>query len=300
MEATVIIPVYNGEKFIKNAINSVLNQTFKDLEIIVVDDCSTDKTVEIIEKHFENILNSKLKIIKNQKNMERSYSRNIGAENAKGKFIFFLDYDDEWEKDYIEKSIIELEYNDIVYSFPRTFIDEDSNIRRVSKKNIPKDVGKIIFSGQIGYPSASGFRKEAFLGYREDIILREDWEIFIRSYLKGLKIKILDNNKVRMREHRNRTSRNIRMLYSTLKVYEDYKEKIPKNYKADFLFHIADINLRFGNLLTGWKILFAAIKENPSIILDKRSILSVLKRGFRIDRFLTFSSTNLTSNSSKI
>ncbi|MCX7759726.1 MAG: glycosyltransferase [Hydrogenothermaceae bacterium] len=286
MEATVIIPVYNGEKFIKNAIKSVLNQTFEDLEILVIDDASTDRTVEIVEESFKDILNGKLRIIKNPKNMERSYSRNIGVENTKGKFVFFLDYDDEWEREYIEQSISYLKDNDIVYSFPRTFIDEDSKIIRVSKKTIPEDVGKIIFSGQIGYPSASGFRKESFLGYREDIILREDWEIFIRSYLKGIKIKILDNNKVFMREHRNRTSRNIKMLYSTLKVYEDYKDKIPKKYKADFLFHIADINLRFGNLSTGWKILFRAIKENPSIILDKRNILSVLKRGFRIDRFL--------------
>ncbi|MEJ5172272.1 MAG: glycosyltransferase family 2 protein [Hydrogenothermaceae bacterium] len=286
MEATVIIPVYNGEKFIKNAVNSVLNQTFEDFEIVIVDDGSTDKTVEIIESNFKDILDSKLRIIKNHKNMERSYSRNIGAENAKGRFVFFLDYDDEWEKDYLTESIVELKDNDIVYSFPRTFIDENNKIIRVSKKTIPEDVGKIIFSGQIGYPSASGFRKESFLGYREDIILREDWEIFIRSYLRGLKIKILDNNKVLMREHRNRTSRNIRMLYSSLKVYEDYRDKVPKEYKADFLFHVADINLRFGNLPTGWKLLFTAIKENPSIILDRRNVLSVLKRGFRIDRFL--------------
>lgn len=286
MKVSVIIPVYNGEKFITRAVNSALNQTYPDIQVIIVDDCSTDRTADVLMSEFSQMIGNKIIYHRNPVNMERSYSRNIGVEMSEGEFVFFLDYDDEWERDYIQSSVDYLRDYDIVYSFPRTFIDEEGNTIRVSKKAIADDVGKIIFSGQIGYPSASGFRKSSFLGYREDIILREDWEIFIRSYLKGMRIKVVDNNKVRMREHRGRTSRNRKMMLSTLKVYQEYRDSIPENYRADFLFHVADICMRFGDLKTGWKLLFESISIDRRILRDRRKLLSVAKRGFRIDRML--------------
>lgn len=289
MSVSVVIPVYNGEKFITRAVNSVLYQTYSDIQIIIVDDCSTDRTPEIVMSNFSQMIGSKIIYHRNSVNMERSYSRNIGVELSKGRFVFFLDYDDEWERDYIQSSVEHLMDYDIVYSFPRTFIDEDDNIIRVSKKPVHEDIGRIIFYGQIGYPSASGFRKSSFLGYREDVILREDWEIFIRSYLKGLRIKVLDNNKVRMREHGGRTSRNRKMLLSTLKVYQEYKDSVPENYKAEFLFHVADMCMRFGELKTGWKLLIKSIHTDRKILKDKRNLLSIIKRGFRIDRMVNYS-----------
>lgn len=286
MKVSVVIPVYNGEKYIKNSIQSALNQSYRDIEVIVIDDCSTDATKEVIFTEFKEYINRNVFYYKNDKNMERSYSRNKGVEVAKGKIVFFLDYDDEWEYDYIEKSITYFDNYDIVYSFPRTLIDENGKVVKVSRKNISKDDLKVIFSGQIGYPSATGFKKSSFLGYREDVILREDWEIFIRSYLNKIKIKVIDNNKVKIREHSNRTSKNIKMLYSTLKIYQDYKDSVPKNYRGEFLFHIADICMRFGDLKNGWSILISSLKEDPSIITDKRKILSIIKRGFRVDRYI--------------
>lgn len=286
MKVSVILPVYNGEKFINRAIHSVLNQSFRDIEIVIVDDCSRDNTKGAIFSEFGKLIGKNIIYHRNDTNRERSYSRNTGVELSKGEFIFFLDYDDEWEERYIEESVIHLRDFDIVYSFPRTLIDEDGNVIRVSKKVLAEDEGRIIFSGQIGYPSASGFRRSSFLGYREDIILREDWEIFIRSYLQGLKIKVIDNNQVKIREHSSRTSRQIKMLLSTMKVYQDYIDRIPQLYKADFLFHIADISMRFGDIPTGWRLLKQALGEDISIIRNKRNILSILKRGLRIDRYI--------------
>jgi glycosyltransferase involved in cell wall biosynthesis len=284
-EVSVVIPVYNGEKYIKESINSALNQTFDDLEIIVVNDASTDRTEDVIFENFSDLIGDKLKYIKNEKNMERVYSRNIGVEKAEGEFIFFLDYDDLWERDYIEETL-KFSFNaDIVYSFPRKFLIDDKGKIRISKKNIGS-LEEVIFSGLVGYPSATMFKKSKFLKYDEKFLYREDWEIFIRAYLNNYNIKILDNEKVIIREHTNRTSRDKRFLYATLKVFEEYVNDIPKMALPYFYFHVGETCMRFGELKLGWKLIVLAIKENPKILKDKRRVLSILKRGIRIDRQL--------------
>ena len=93
---TVIITSFNSEKYIKRSVNSVINQSYKNIELIVVDDCSKDKTIEILnqlkKKHF-------FKIIKlNQNSGSPGKPRNIGIKNSRGKIISFLDADDYWNE----------------------------------------------------------------------------------------------------------------------------------------------------------------------------------------------------------
>ncbi len=284
---SVIIAVYNGEKFVNRAIASALNQDIQDLEVIIVDDCSKDNTRDVIYKEYGSLIGKRISYYRNSENLERSRSRNIGFDLSKGDYVFFLDYDDEWEKDYIKESLKYFEKGyDIVYSAPRSFIDKDSKILRISQKTIPQDAEKLIFTGYIGYPSASAFKRSSFLRYREDVVLREDWEIYLRSYFSGLKIKILDNNRVKIREHGGRSSRNIYMLSVTMKIYEEYIHKVPKEYKRDFLFHMAEMNLRFGNLPLGWKFFFKSL--SLSTLSNPRNLLSLVKRGFRIDRYFHY------------
>ncbi|WP_456464579.1 glycosyltransferase family 2 protein [Persephonella sp.] len=290
-KVSVVIPVYNGEKFIKQAVESVLDQNYKNTQIVIVNDCSTDKTEEVIFRNFKDLINKKIVYHKNEKNMERVYSRNKGVKLSDGEFIFFLDHDDLWKKNYVETVVPYLEENDIVYSFPRTFIDEEGKIIRKSKKSI-QSLEKIIFSGLIGYPSASAFKKSNFPFYKQEYLMREDWEIFLRSYTSGLKIKVLDDDLILMREHQDRTSRNIGFYKATVRVYSDYKDVIPEEYRADFMFHVGEVSLRYGDILGGWKLIIRSILTNPKIIKDKRKIFSILKRGFRIDRALRFFNTN--------
>lgn len=283
MKISVIIPVYNGKNYIKHSINSALKQTYKDIEVIVIDDFSSDGTYEYVLNEFKNEINlGKVRIFRNEKNMERSYSRNFGFKVSQGSYIFFLDCDDEWKFDYIEETIKNFNNFDIVYSIPRTFINKDSKILRVSKRKYSKDVNELVFSAQIAYPSAIAFKREKFIYFNENYNQREDWELFIRAVLNGLKIKVIDNNKVMIREHDKRTSRGIKFLEGTLKVYFDYKDKIPKNYLPFFLFHISETLLRYGKLKDGWLLLLKAVKLNPKILLNSRRIGSILKRGFRI------------------
>lgn len=95
---SVIIPVYNGEKFIENAIKSVLEQTTSDWELIIVNDGSTDNTISVLKKYQDN---EKIKII-SQANSGVSVARNTGVKNSKGNYIAFLDADDVWHKNHLE------------------------------------------------------------------------------------------------------------------------------------------------------------------------------------------------------
>jgi len=98
---SVVIPTYNREELIERVLNSVLKQTFTDFEIIIVDNCSTDKTVSIIQgiQKDHPIIN----LICNSENLERCISRNIGIHQSKGEYICFLDSDDFWLENHLSE-----------------------------------------------------------------------------------------------------------------------------------------------------------------------------------------------------
>ena len=98
---SVIIPTYNREKTILRAVSSVLNQTYGDLELIVVDDCSTDKTEEIVK----SIEDSRVIFVKLEKNSGACVARNTGIAMARGEYIAFQDSDDEWLSNKLEKQL---------------------------------------------------------------------------------------------------------------------------------------------------------------------------------------------------
>ena len=96
---SVIIPLFNKEKFVENAVNSILQQTFSDFEIIIVEDCSSDKSWNVVSK----INSDKIKILQHDKNKGLSASRNTGIKNSNARFVTFLDADDVWKPTYLEK-----------------------------------------------------------------------------------------------------------------------------------------------------------------------------------------------------
>lgn len=110
---SVIIPTFNTERFIRETIASILAQTFKDLEIIVVDDGSTDRTCALIRE-----MGPQIRLIE-QKNSGVSVARNRGAAEARGRYLCFMDHDDYWFPDKLEMQIAEMERDDrvgVVYS----------------------------------------------------------------------------------------------------------------------------------------------------------------------------------------
>lgn len=112
---SIIMPSYNTEKYIKKSIASVIKQTYQNWELIIVDDCSTDNTDDIIKK-FDDV---RIRYIKNKRNFGAAISRNRALRLAKGRWIAFLDSDDLWKVQKLEKQLKFMK--DYGYSF--TFTD---------------------------------------------------------------------------------------------------------------------------------------------------------------------------------
>jgi len=122
---SVVMTSYNHEKFISGAIESVLNQTFKDLELIVVDDNSWDRSRVIIEEFAKK--DERIRKIFHQKNCGIAKTANDGLRNSNGKFIAFIASDDLWMKDKLEKQFKILERDeDLIVWCNSAIIDDDS------------------------------------------------------------------------------------------------------------------------------------------------------------------------------
>lgn len=98
---SIIVPAYNAEKFIGNTIDSVLNQTYKNFELIIVNDNSKDNTIKIIKEYNDK----RIKLVESDINHGAAMSRNIGIKKASGRYITFIDADDYWVNDKLEKQI---------------------------------------------------------------------------------------------------------------------------------------------------------------------------------------------------
>lgn len=115
-QISVIVTSYNNGLYIKKALMSIINNTFKDIEIIVVEDCSTDNSKTIINQIIKDNPDVDIKLIKNEKNLGAGMSRRIGIENAIGEWISLIDADDWIEPEFFERLISNADENiDIIY-----------------------------------------------------------------------------------------------------------------------------------------------------------------------------------------
>lgn len=137
---SIIMPSYNTAAYIKETINSVISQTYQQWELIIVDDCSTDNTDEIVDSFLKD---PRIRYMKNERNSGAAVSRNRAIREARGKWIAFLDSDDLWMSEKLEKQIAFMKRNE--YSFSYTSyeeIDVDGNSTGVKVAG-PKKITKI-------------------------------------------------------------------------------------------------------------------------------------------------------------
>lgn len=100
VEVSIIVPVYNAVATLRKTVNSIQNQTFKDWELLLIDDCSQDESKKLCDEFA--LADSRIRVIAQKKNSGPSVVRNIGLENAKGEFLAFVDSDDTISKDYLQ------------------------------------------------------------------------------------------------------------------------------------------------------------------------------------------------------
>lgn len=129
-KVSVILPNYNGGNFIRDSINSVLSQTHTLLELIIIDDCSFDNSIEIINSFKDH----RIKLIKLNNNMGVSNARNIGIKYSTGDYISFIDSDDHWIKKKLETQLNYIKQNNLNLTYSSVnIIDEKNNFQKIFK-----------------------------------------------------------------------------------------------------------------------------------------------------------------------
>ena len=192
---SVIVPAYNNGKYISKCIDSVLKQTFSDLELIVVNDGSTDDTVEVI-KEFEK-QDARFKLI-NKENGGVSSARNVALDQVKGQYVLFLDSDDWYEPDYCKDLADILKENDADIIFSTKFYIGESKIVEAGKNAVDYPDSVIDLLSKFTYSFAMTCIKRDFLTsdlrFNEQLHYYEDGEFLTR--LLALKPYIVYNENI--------------------------------------------------------------------------------------------------------
>ncbi len=135
---SIITPVYNAEKLLPDTIESVLQQTYTDFEMILVNDQSTDNSLAVLEDYA--MQDSRIKYITLKENSGAAVARNTGLEQAQGDYIAFIDSDDVWHPDKLAKQLAFMQENDYVFTFTDfALMDEDGNITK-EQTGVPREI----------------------------------------------------------------------------------------------------------------------------------------------------------------
>lgn len=151
---SIILPIYNTEKYVRESLESILNQTYSDFEIICVDDGSTDTSMEIVREIADMDSEGRIVIVQLEKNSGIATARNAGIAIARGTFIAFADADDIWKPKKLELQMTQFESDphlDISFCMIQNFIspelsDEEKNVKNVALEPISGQVSGTFFA----------------------------------------------------------------------------------------------------------------------------------------------------------
>ena len=293
---TVIIPLYNCEKYISRAIKSVIEQTYSNWELIVVDDCSTDDSRKIVRKFTQ--FDRRIRLIKSNENFGGpARPRNIGIKNAKGVFIAFLDNDDVWYSDKLSLTNKHFQDNSNI-----DFICHDETIVQngIKKGELiygpHKTFEKLLFKGNCISTSATVIkRKKIFAAglFSENISFNgvEDYEFWMRLS-KICHIEYLHMNLGEFHVHGASITSNIsKHLENTLNVIDYYYNLWPhKNLYYCYLFNKIRSNalrsagrefIKNEKRKIGRKYLIKALTTSP---LSIKNVISIIFYIFNIKK----------------
>lgn len=251
-KVSVVIPAYNAMTYLPDTLNSVLQQTFSDFEVLIIDDGSTDYIQAWVA---QNITDSRVKLIA-QANQGLSAARNTGIANAQGEYIAFLDADDLWEPTKLEVQVHYLDNNSavgLVYNWIGVIDAEGKPTGRVWGGNIEGNVlEEILQRNIIDCPSVL-VRRKCFdeLGVF-DTMLRsvEDWDMWIRIATR-YPFAVTKEPLVYYRQHASNMSKNWRVMEQAFhQVIEKSFQSVPPEFQ-----YLKNNSLGYANLCLAWKAL---------------------------------------------
>jgi len=231
---SVILPTHNRAKYIRRAIESAMGQSYSNIELIVINDASTDNTLEIISGMSLN--NPKITIVNNERNVGIVVSLNKGIKVAKGKYIARLDDDDIWcDEKKIEKQVAFLENNQDYVLVGGGVIRVNQSGREIIRYFLPKedeDIRKVILTNNTFVHTSVLFRKDVFDkvgGYDHNFLFVEDWDLWMKMGTVGkfynfqeFFVRYLDQEYDNPGHYRNRGIR--RKIGLNIKLRRKYKD----------------------------------------------------------------------------
>lgn len=185
-KVSIILPTYNSEKFIIETLDSIKSQTYKNFELIIIDDNSYDDTVSLIRKFIEENKSIDINFIEKTENTGVAVSRNIGIDKSKGRYISFIDSDDLWKEDKIEKQIEFSKKNNYGFIYNSIeIINEKSEVIK-TKRKIKKVVNYNTLLKKTVIATSSVFIDMKKIGYFQMPLLRSGqdyatWLILLRN-----------------------------------------------------------------------------------------------------------------------
>jgi glycosyltransferase involved in cell wall biosynthesis len=287
---SVILPVYNGSKFLEPCIKSVIKQTYKNFELIVIDDGSIDNSKEIIERCYCDKIKCFFK-----KNEGVAKARNVGLKKAKGDIICFIDQDDMWDKDYLSFIVENMKnydfiytngiyikndnYNNIIYNHKQTQLNKNSsNINRMLIQNFIVSPTQVSISRNVVLKV--GMFDSSLNGSGAD-----DWDYWIRVFkLNDIKILYIDIPLIKYRIHDFNNSLNREsMLQCKISVLNKHKMLIIKNignkyYKknlAIIFLKLAFFKIKKRDILFSLKYFVNALYQDPFVLINKEVYLFI-------------------------
>jgi glycosyltransferase involved in cell wall biosynthesis len=273
---SIVLPSYNGKDFLNKSIESCLNQTYKNIELIIINDCSTDSTEQIINSYTD----SRIKYLKNKINQKLPKSLNIGFNIALGDYFTWTSDDNFYDVTAIEKMVFSLESQKVdLVCAPYFTIDNNDEItgeRSVGKQSdvLIDNVVKACFL----------YKKEAHKklnGYNPDLFLVEDYDFWIRATFENFKFYQLTEKLYYYRFHENSLTETRRKdiskaLYNLLKEHEVlFREK----NKIDFLkgeFYLKLSKLALANKEKALRYYKKAISKKPLLVINKVTLKIIL------------------------
>lgn len=270
---TVMIPIYNGERFIERTVMSVLNQTYQDLELICVIDGTKDASKDILSRIDDPRL-----IVLEKENRGAVYRRNEGIRLAQGRYLWFLDHDDVLMPECIEAAVKRLEREGCAaVAVNGHLIDGDDRIiRRLYRMNKPDfSLRKLARRNQLFTTSQVLIRKdvlEALGGFHEEAGSAVDWDLWVRLLQRGEQMAFVDRYLMGYRMHGENDSNDYdKMLRGELHIVEKTLRQVGrKNANKSYTY------MQYSSRAGDWNKLREAVKLNAALLLNPRFYMTAL------------------------